>query len=229
MHIPLLRRSGSCVTKEVVGTIRPGKKKKFILESITVIVACVALWVSIRSCQISKDATETSKFHFIQVNRPYLIIAPKKFEDGKFWKLAQINNQVQVILQYEVKNVGNVAAKDISTPDKLVFGPSKILQKGAPVIFRKPGKITLGPGDDFTLTATVLMDHTDEEAAKKDVKHLTSEKSEGVTFLLSVDYTNELDESQKYRTFVENKIHNEQAHIIRSEMFSLNPDISSNK
>jgi hypothetical protein len=243
MKIPLGKRSACRLTKKVDGGIRLGEKRKFILDLIILTIASFALCVSIKSCQISKDATkiskdsniianeavESTKYHFIQINRPYLIIAPKKFEDGKFWKLDQINNQVQAIFRYELKNVGNVAAKDISLPNRLVFGPGMKIQKEAPLTFTKPGKVTIGPGDHFVVTVTTLMGYNDEETAKKNLEYLTSNKSEGVTFMLSVDYTNELEDSQKYRTFVENRIHNDKAMILRSEMVSLGDDTSPSK
>lgn len=233
-NIPLDQWSGSKATKDLEKTIKSSEKKKFYLDLAMVIVVLISVVISIRSCQVSenaedtaKEALDTIKYQFIQTNRPYIILSPKKFDDGLFWKVGRKGNMVEVALKYEVKNVGNIGAKDINIPDKLAIGPGTKLKEGAQVIYSKMGKVTLGPGDDFNMEAITSMEYESEEEAKRNLAHFISEKSKGVTFLISVDYTNELDESQKYRTLMMNRIHNEKALLIKSEMFNLS-DIVTN-
>ena len=228
------------------------EKKKFILDIILAVFVVISLGISIRSCRtsekaektateaieiskksneiakeankISHDALETSQYQFLQINRPYITLAPKKFKDGLYWKVTQQENTVLIVLQYEIKNVGNVSAKNISFPDKIAVGPKMKLKDYAYVFYKKPSKVSLGPGDDFIITPNMLMEYENEEEAKINFAHFISDKSDGTTLLLSVNYTNELDESQKYRTFMQNRIHNDEALILKSEMIVLTED-----
>jgi hypothetical protein len=110
-------------------------------------------------------------------------------------------------------------------PDKIGIGPGLKLTKDAPVRYYKSGKITLGPGDTFIITPIIVIAHENEETAKEEYEHLISDKSDGVDILLPVNYTNELDETQRYRTFVQNRIHKNVALVIKSEMLTLSDEI----
>lgn len=57
---------------------------------------------------------------------------------------------------------------------------------------------------------------------KKNYNYVRSNKSTGVDIQLSFTYVHELDNSQKYRTIVMNRIHNDIALILKSEMINLN-------
>ena len=229
MNIPLGEWSGSDATKDLEKTFKSEGKKKFVFDLIMLFVAVIAIGVSIKSCRISEEAEKSanealdiSKFQFLQVNRPYIILSPKKFDNGQYWKITQEGSIIRVALKYEVNNVGNVAAKDIKLPEKIGLGPRMKLNEGAPVYYQKMGKVTLGPGDSFSIEPNIVMGYKNEEVAKEQFEHLISDKSYGADFLLSVNYTNELDETQKYRTFIQNRIHKNKAQLIKSEMLNLN-------
>lgn len=221
-------------------------KIKIWVDIVMVIAVIISILISSKSCQISdiaektahnavqiskesnkiaKEALDTSKYQFIQVNRPYLIVGPAKYDNGEFWKITQESNVVVVNFKYKIKNVGNVAAKDIKIPDKIVLGPKTKLSKGAPLLFQKEtGKVTLGPGDDYIFVVGTKLGYEDEDKAKKNLEYFRSDRSEGVTFQISVEYANELDGSQRYRTFMMNKIHNDTAKIIKSEMLNISEE-----
>jgi len=101
------------------GTITP-------YEIIALVIAFGALLVSFRSCQISNanknisnEALEASKYQFFQLNRPWIILSPEKFENGMFWDISQKNTHIVIALKYGIQNVGNIAAKDIFFPEKM--------------------------------------------------------------------------------------------------------------
>lgn len=221
------------------------ENQKIVLDIVMVLFVAGSIVISIKSCTISEnaekaaknaievsensnriagEALEISKYQFIQVNRPYIIISPKKYENGQFWKVNQKGKAVEIDLQYEIKNVGNIAAKNVSLPEKLVVGPKMNLREGASIIFQKTGKVTLGPGEDFIVTIQMKIEYDNIEDARKNQEHFISDKSKGTLFQLSVNYTNELDEAQKYRTFMMNRIHNDTAQVIKSEMFMITED-----
>ena len=218
------------------------ENKKFILDIIIAVSVVISLGISIRSCRtsekaeetakeankISNAALETSQYQFLQINRPYITLSPIKFDNGMYWKVTQQDNVVKVALKYKIKNVGNVAAKDIELPNKIGIDPKMKLKKDASVLYQKPRKVTLGPGESFTIEPILMMGYENEEIAKKKYVYLISDKSYGADFLLPLNYTNELDETQKYRTFMQNRIYKEKALIIKSEMINLK-DISEQK
>jgi hypothetical protein len=194
---------------------------KIMVVAIPIILSIYAATTSYKSNQIAKDAVETTKHHFLQINRPYIILSPKKFDDKQFWKVKQQGDAVEIIVKYEIKNVGNVVAKDIRLPNNVAIGPKLKLEEGAPVIYTRSNKVSLGPGDDFIVESGMKIHYETEEEARKNYEHFLSDKSEGMTIGFSVSYTNGLDESKKYRTLVENKIHNEKATVLKSEMLVL--------
>lgn len=222
------------------------EKKKFIVAILMLLLIAVSTGVSIGSYIVSKnaekraneaieksedsnkiaeEALETNRYQFIQVNRPYLIVSPKKYDNGQFWQVSQEENVVVVRLKYKIENVGNIAAKDIKLPDKVTAGPKMNLKEGTPIYYRKMGKITIGPGDSYVANAEIMMGYESTEEAKTNVEHFISPESEGITIQIPVNYTNELDSSQKYRTFMMNKIHNDKSQIIKSEMLNFSGDL----
>lgn len=204
--------------------VKDKNSKLHVLEYIALILAIFSLLVAIRGCQISndakkiaKDSLDVTKNQFVQINRPYIILAPKKFNNGQFWKIEQDKNRVIATLRYEIKNVGNVAAKNIEVPTNVIVAN---VENKSPIYYQKSGKITLGPGDKMNLTLTSNMGYESEAMSKANYEYLISDKSEGVIFHLSVDYESEVDKAHKYRTYVENRIHNEKALLIKSEMLT---------
>ncbi len=198
----------------------------------TIIVSIVALVISHKSNKTASDANrianaayETSKYQFLQVNRPYIILTSKRFDNEQFWQIKQEGKIIKIVLKHEIKNAGNVAVKDIVLPDKVEVIRGKKLTKDAQVRFYKPGKLTLGPGDSFDMQQDLVLEYKNEETAKNSYEHLISDKSSGVDALVIVNYTNELDETQRYKTFVENRIHKNVAQVIKSEMLTLSDEI----
>ncbi len=175
--------------------------------------------------RIAKDTYETSKYQFDQVNRPYIILSPKRFDDKQFWQIKQEGEIIEIVVEYEMKNTGEVAAKDIVLPDKIQASVKKKPLKETPILIKKSGKVTLVPGEIFIIYQNMEWRHENEEEAKKNYELLISDKSYGVNIQLSVSYTNELDETQRYRTFVQHGIHKNVAEVIKSEMLTLSDEI----
>jgi len=91
--------------------------KDHVLELMTILLAGAALFVSIRSYNIAKQANKTSKDalkasekQFLEVNRPYLLIEPVIFKDtNSYFKIEKIDNDIiKFNLKYKITNKGNV-------------------------------------------------------------------------------------------------------------------------
>lgn len=239
MNIPLGEWSGSNATKKLERTLKSGEKKKFILDLIMIIVAFSALAVSFRSCQISEDANKTSEDaieiskqsnklseqaietntgQFFKENKPYIILKPRKIKElQSYYKyiLLPDQNAVKIELQYEIKNIGRVAAKDLAIFNKIQVGKSsnRAEIRGLDI----PNKITLGPGENYILGIVSLIGWDKKESYDRFVKKLSSEKGPEVTIQMGVTYLSELNPKQSYSSTVANKINKERAKIIKIE------------
>ena len=213
---------------------------KSILETLLVVVSIV---IAVKSCQISesardiaqkasklsedsnriaKEALDNSKQQFIQINRPYLLISPRKFADGQYWRLSLEDKTVVKRLQYQLKNVGNVIATNISLPDIMkIEVESPKTNDGMVINYEKPGKITLGPGDNITLNLTIKSTYPTVQNAKQNIDFYISERYEGDTIRAQITYDNDLEPTKKYTTIVLSRIHNDMAYILKSEMLMI--------
>ena len=89
------------------------EKVKPYLEVLVAGIAVASFILSIKGCRdteranrTAEDALETSQHQFIQINRPYVVLMPKKGGDGKYWHLAQQDRAVLENIRYEVRNDG---------------------------------------------------------------------------------------------------------------------------
>ena len=212
------------------------EKTSVAINAIVAVLVLVAIGISVRSCQISGKATNTainalevaeasnhiaqealqnSNTQFIQINRPYILIIPKRYENNEYRKVSQKANVVEINIKCEVKNVGNVAAKNVQLSDSIA---ARINLKDIPVRFQKPDGIALGPGDGFMVRIQIQMEFNTVSEAKANSESLISDQDDGVSFPFSLNYENELDQSKKYRTFRLIRIKNDMAEIVKSEM-----------
>lgn len=222
-------------------------KLENIIRMLTVACVVSSLVISIRSCNISvnsnkiaseandiaKEAINITKAHFIENNRPQLVLRPKKFENGLFWDIFQNNTQIKIMLRYTIKNHSDVVAKGICLPGKRYISTknsslsslSAISGENVTVITyqnQMSRKVfSLGPREQFYVEQIMLMEYSDGIIAKRNREFLLSNESKGIIFEISVDYTHALDPSKRYRTLMKNRIHNDKAEIIESDMFQL--------
>ncbi len=212
------------------------EKTSLAIDAIVAVLVLVSIGISLRSCQISGKATntaidalevaeasnhiaqealQTSSKQFIQINRPYILIIPKRHENNEYRKVSQKANAVEINLKCEVKNVGNVTAKNVHLADSLA---ARINLKDIPVRFQKPDGIALGPGDGFMVRTQIRMEFDTVSEAKANREFLISDQDDGVSFPFSLNYENELDQSKEYRTFRLIRVKNDRAEIVKSEM-----------
>ncbi len=189
------------------------------------VLSLIAIIVSVRSCQIagqanqlSHQAIETSTEQFYQENKPYIVLRPRKYDESQsYYKYTLLpeQNAVQIEIQYEIRNIGKVAAKDIAVYDELQVGKSST----QPEIrgLNLPDKVTLGPGEDHVLRMTSTAGLADQESYDKYVQELSSEKGTEFTFQMGVTYVSEVNPEQSYSSTVMNKITKQRAGIVKIE------------
>ena len=95
------------------------KTIKVVFGLIPIVIAGISLLVSYCSYQVAKDsnriATEAlnvSKQNFALEKRPYISLSPKKFkEEEKFILASEKENGIELKVQFEMKNTGQLPAK----------------------------------------------------------------------------------------------------------------------
>jgi len=190
-----------------------------------IVISIIALSASIASCiiskqanQLSKQAIETSTDQFFKENKPYITLKPRKIKEVQsYYKYTLLpeQNAVAMELEYEIKNIGKVAAKDVAVFDKLQVGKSstKTEIRG----MNLPNKITFGPGENFILGVQFLVGWDNKESYEKYVQKLSSEKGPELTIKMGMSYLSEFNPKQSFNSAVANKITKQRAKIIKIE------------
>lgn len=188
-------------------------------------IARESLEISTKATQIANDAFEAARSQFLQINRPYIALSVQKFNNGQYRKVSQEGKIVRVTFRVQMRNLGSVAANDIKLPDRFSIKTNIKSPDGTPPKYYRAGKVTLGPGDGIEISPMLEITHENEEEARKVYEDLASSESPDSVLGFSVDYKNAVDETQKYRTLIRCRIHNETCEIIKSESINLFDEI----
>lgn len=188
-------------------------------------LSLVAIAVSVRSCQIAKRANqiaqhalETTAEQFYQENKPYIVLRPRKYDKlQSYYKYTLLpeQNAVQIAIQYEIRNIGKVAAKDVAVYDKLQVGQSPT----QPEItgFNLPNRITLGPSENYVLGVTSSLGWDNKDSYDKYVQKLSSEKGPEITIKMGVTYLSEINPEQSFNSAIVSTLTKQRAKLVRME------------
>ena len=189
-----------------------------ILSLIAIGISLCSKKISNQANQLSKQAIEISTEQFFKENKPYIILKPRKSKElQSYYKYTLLpeKNAVKIELEYNIKNIGRVAAKDLAVFDKLKVGKSTTNTKIKGFLI--PQKITFGPGENYILGVAFLIGWDNRESYNKYVQKLSSEKGPEITIQMGVTYCSEFDPEQNFSSSVANKVTKERATIIKIE------------
>jgi hypothetical protein len=195
----------------------PRNWQKIIINFLPVLISVIALGVSWKSCCLSEKAIVSSTSQFFSENKPYITITLRKIKESQNYydyKLFPEKDTVQIQLEYIIKNIGNIAAKDLSFSNELVTSFSNTTK---PITVILPSKLTLGPGDDYVLGPNIIIKCENKDNYNKYVDKLSSEKGLEITLQFSLIYKSEINSEQKFYSMVNNKISKARAGIINME------------
>ena len=194
------------------------------IKYILAVVSVCSLVVAAFAYRHSEKALERTEELFFLENRPYLLISAHPFDDLKsyyFTKLDREDKSMYVYFQFEIKNIGKLAATDI-----LFHGQMAIINKesGKTTIstekklipaflnpFISPGeisKIALAPGESQFITLPVPFSNIPAplvEGLDKTFDTMVGES--GLGLRIRTEYKNETDKntiiriSKTYRVF----------------------------
>lgn len=168
-------------------------------------IALIALIVSVKSCEIAKEALVHSKSSFIVENRPYLILNPVK-DKGKGFFIEFLFDEKGYALKafFEVYNAGKTPAKNIKVESYMFRGyigehvafTEKLSSISSPVI-------SLGPGEHKIIGLYVPLVY------KPSNEKITSRESgiiigENIRFIITLPlfYSSDIEEAKRFKTTV---------------------------
>jgi len=176
---------------------------KSITNALSLIVAVAALTVSIRTCTISdqaqktaQDALNSSRKQFVEENRPYVSIKSVEFKKTKsFFMISKEDDKRVLKLQYQIKNIGSVAARNIVLESITV--PSDIFESANSTSFAPPPIVTLFPGEEI---------YMEIKAVSKSIPSFTLDNLKAIEVQIAMTYIHDLSNSIKYLTKVKHSI-----------------------
>jgi hypothetical protein len=185
-----------------------------------VIIAAIALAVSIKSCYVSETALEEVTDFFLEENRPFVTLTPQKFTDSNsYLKTSEKNNRFEIWFRFEIKNAGRVAARDIALPE-IQITPMNIHMKKSTLSYERLSKISLGPDDLFYFSPRIIFE-VDSSAVREILRRL-NESHWKSSVLLLVSYAHGLEPSVRYGSSIEYDIDRDQAMPLKTEIRRMN-------
>lgn len=185
---------------------------------ITLIIAAIALVVSIKSCYNAKNAVEISQRQFLEENRPYLLIEPVAFKKtDSYFKIDRNKDEVKINIRYRLTNIGNTIAKNIISPNQAIIQ----YREETDAFLSKVTPISLGPNQKINIIVWFLFKRKGDASIEGFINSYYSGKSH-ISHEFPVKYSTDLEPSLTYHTIVKHKISTDHAELLRSEMSTYN-------
>jgi hypothetical protein len=178
-----------------------------LLELISIFIAIVALTVSIKVAIDSKASRQI-------INKPELVIRPVKFETtDTYLKCSRNGHAVSFKYNLQIKNRGNISAKNITFPEK----PHLPEFKKEKVKYDKLQSIALEQGETVFAVSGFEIQFKSNEKALKTIKLLDEPAWPGITFSIEIKYKSDLEPDVQYIKKVGFQISKEEALLLINE------------
>jgi hypothetical protein len=178
--------------------------KENVLELISIIVAFVALGVSIKVAIYNRTSRQI-------INKPELVIRPVKLEDtDTYLKCSRNGRTVWFEYNLQIKNKGNIAAKNITFPDR----PYLPEFKKEKVVHREHQAITIEQGESVFAPSGFSIKFASTSKAIKMMDLIDDPSWPGITFGIEVRYKSDLEPDVQYIKKVGFQISKEEALLL---------------
>jgi len=196
-----------------------------IISVISVFCSIYAVFVSKEGNRISKNAIKTSEYQFLRLNRPYILVKPKKIDDtNDYIKISRDGNKIRCEVAYVVTNVGTAPAAYIRYPQSIIAEPN------IPVVeLHLPSQLPLAPNDKYEMGYIIESSCKTEKDAQYQVAKFQDPNWQGMIVGIPVNYDNGLDFRQMYVTNVRIKFRVKEAYILKEEFETFDKVIKSGK
>jgi hypothetical protein len=181
--------------------------KENILELITICIAIFALGVSVK---VAIDNKTSKKI----INKPELVIRLAKLEDSHaFLKCSRNGRTVSFEYYLQIKNKGNIAAKNVSFPEKPCL-PEFEKEK---VKYKEHQAITIEQGETVFTVSGFTIQFKSQRQAIKTIELINNPSWPGITFEVEVKYKSDLEPDIQYIKKVGFQISKEEALLLINE------------
>jgi len=184
-----------------------GFLKKNILEIISIFVAFAALCLSIKVAVYNRTSRQI-------INKPELVVRLVKFEDtGTFLKCSRNGRTVFFEYSLQIKNKGNIAARNVTFPDK-PFLPEFEEEKAQ---YKEHQPITIEQGESVFAISGFEIQFSYLSGAIKMMDLAGNQSWPGITFSVEVKYKSDLEPEIQYIKKVGFQISKEDALLLVNE------------
>jgi hypothetical protein len=181
--------------------------KENILELISICIAIIALGVSIKVAIDNRISRQI-------INKPELVIRPVKFEDtNTYLKCSRNGRTVSFEYNLQIKNRGNIAAKNITFPDK----PYLPEFEKEEVKYNVHQSITIEQGESVFAVSGFEIQFASKNKATELIKLIDDPSWPGITFGVEVKYKSDLEPDVQYIKKVGFQISKEEALLLINE------------
>jgi len=181
--------------------------KENILELIPICIAFAALGVSIKVALDSKTSRQI-------INKPELVIRLVKFENTEtFLKCSRNGQTVSFEYNLQIKNKGNIAAKNVTFPNK-PYIPEFEKEKAT---YNEHQSITIEQGETIFAVSGFTIQFASKRKAIKMMELIENTSWPGITFTVEVKYKSELEPDVQYIKKVGFKISKEEVLLLINE------------
>ena len=181
--------------------------KENVLELVSICIAIFALGVSIK---VAIDNKTSKKI----INKPELVIRPVKFEDtDTYLKCSRNGRTVSFKYNLQIKNKGNIAAKNITFPDKPHI-PEFEKEK---VTYNELQAITIEQGESVFAASGFEIQFASRNKAIKIIQLIDDPSWPGITFGVEVKYKSDLEVDVQYIKKVGFQLSKEEALLLINE------------
>jgi len=181
--------------------------KEKILESISIIIAFVALGISIKVAIYNK----TSK---AIINKPELVVRLVKFENTEtFLKCSRNGQSISFEYNLQISNKGAIAAKNVIFPDK-PYLPEFEKEK---ITYNEHQSITIEQGETVFAVSGFVIQFASKRKAIKMMELIEDTSWPGITFTVEVKYKSDLELNVQYIKKVGFQISKEEVLLLINE------------
>jgi hypothetical protein len=181
--------------------------KENILELISICIAIIALGVSMK---VAIDNKTSKKI----INKPELVIRPVKFQDtDTYLKCSRNGRTVSFEYNLQIKNKGNIAAKNVSFPEE-PYLPEFEKEKAK---YIEHQAITIEQGESVFAPSGFEIQFVSMNKAMKIMQLIDDPSWPGITFSIEVKYKSDLEPDIQYIKKVGFQISKEEALLLINE------------
>lgn len=181
--------------------------KKNILEIISTFIALAALYLSVTVAFYNKASRQI-------INKPELVVRLVKFEDTEtFLKNSRNGRTVCFDYSLKIKNKGNIAAKNVSFPEK-PYLPEFEKEEAK---YNEHQAITIEQGETVFTVSGFKIQFTSKNKAIKMIELAEKSSWPGITFSIEVRYKSDLEPDVQYIKKVGFQISKKEALLLINE------------